>query len=318
MPLFLSFVNSFVLLKLSCILTESCKMFCIVLLGYNYCFSTCMGRVDWLTKAHEGPIEFGCTSLNVPPSVLKKRQDDLTYSPNGVAFVKQSVKRGVLPVMVEEILKTRLMVKKAMKSYKGDKTLSRMLDARQLGLKLIANVTYGYTGANFSGRMPCIEVGDSIVRKARETLERSIKLVEETPKWGAKVIYGDTDSMFLLMKGKSKDEAFRIGQEIADTVTKMFPKPVKLKFEKVYLPCVLQTKKRYVGFMYETPDQKEPVFDAKGIETVRRDSCPAVSKVFNFNFFFCHSAKLLRKLRYGLHFMFVGQKSNLLAMFKLK
>ena len=33
-----------------------------------------------------------------------------------------------------------------------------MLDSRQLGLKLIANVTYGYTSANFSGRMPCIEV----------------------------------------------------------------------------------------------------------------------------------------------------------------
>ena len=31
--------------------------------------------------------------------------------------------------------------------------------------------------------------------------------------------------------------------------------------------------------MYETPDQKEPVFDAKGIETVRRDTCPAVAKV---------------------------------------
>ena len=31
--------------------------------------------------------------------------------------------------------------------------------------------------------------------------------------------------------------------------------------------------------MYETPDQKEPVYDAKGIETVRRDSCLAVSKV---------------------------------------
>lgn len=48
---------------------------------------------------------------------------------------------------------------------------------------------------------------------------------------------------------------------------------------QVYLPCVLQTKKRYVGYMYETLDQKEPVFDAKGIETVRRDSCPAVAKV---------------------------------------
>lgn len=31
--------------------------------------------------------------------------------------------------------------------------------------------------------------------------------------------------------------------------------------------------------MYETADQKEPVYDAKGIETVRRDSCSAVSKV---------------------------------------
>lgn len=43
--------------------------------------------------------------------------------------------------------------------------------------------------------------------------------------------------------------------------------------------CVLQTKKRYAGYMYETADQKEPVFDAKGIETVRRDSVPAVTKV---------------------------------------
>lgn len=35
-----------------------------------------------------------------------------------------------------------------------------MLDARQLGLKLIANVTFGYTAAHFSGRMPCVEVSE--------------------------------------------------------------------------------------------------------------------------------------------------------------
>ena len=48
---------------------------------------------------------------------------------------------------------------------------------------------------------------------------------------------------------------------------------------QVYLPCVLQTKKRYVGYAYESIDQKEPIFDAKGIETVRRDGFPAVVKV---------------------------------------
>ena len=48
---------------------------------------------------------------------------------------------------------------------------------------------------------------------------------------------------------------------------------------KVYLPSVLQAKKRYVGFKYEHPDEVEPKFDAKGIETVRRDGIPAQQKM---------------------------------------
>jgi DNA polymerase zeta len=42
---------------------------------------------------------------------------------------------------------------------------------------------------------------------------------------------------------------------------------------------VLVAKKRYVGFKYEHTDQVEPVFDAKGIETVRRDGIPAGQKM---------------------------------------
>jgi DNA polymerase zeta len=57
--------------------------------------------------------------------------------------------------------------------------------------------------------------------------------------------------------------------EIAAAVTAANPRPVTLKMEKVYQPCILQTKKRYVGFAYETADQTEPFFDAKGIETIR-------------------------------------------------
>lgn len=65
--------------------------------------------------------------------------------------------------MLEEILNTRIMVKQSMKSYKHDKALMRLLHARQLGLKLIANVTFGYTSANYSGRMPSVEVGSPVV-----------------------------------------------------------------------------------------------------------------------------------------------------------
>ncbi len=114
-----------------------------------------------------------------------------------------------------------------------DARLKRVLHSRQLGLKLIANVTYGYTSANFSGRMPCIEVGDSVVSKGRETLERAIRTIEGTSRWGARVVYGDTDSVFVLLKGRTKEEAFEIGQDMAAVITDENPKPVKLKFEKV-------------------------------------------------------------------------------------
>ncbi|CAN0016841.1 unnamed protein product [Lampetra fluviatilis] len=248
-----------------------------IIIAYNYCYSTCLGRVEHLGTNNEFP--FGCTSLKVPPDLLSSLRNKLTISPNRVSFVKASVRKGVLPRMLEEILQTRIMVKHCMKDYYGDGALTRLLHARQLGLKLIANVTFGYTAAHFSGRMPCVEVGDSIVHKARETLERAIKQVNETKEWGARVVYGDTDSMFVLLEGASKEQAFHTGKEIAAAVTAANPSPVKLKFEKVYLPCVLQTKKRYVGYMYESLEQKDPVYDAKGIETVRRDGCPAVAKV---------------------------------------
>jgi len=85
-------------------------------------------------------------------------------------------------------------------------------------------------------------------------------------------------SMFVHLEGRTREEAFKIGQEIAASVTAMNPNPVTLKMEKVYHPCVLLTKKRYVGYSYESPGQLHPTFDAKGIETIRRDSCAAVAK----------------------------------------
>ena len=54
------------------------------------------------------------------------------------------------------------------------------------------------------------------------------------------VVYGDTDSVFVMLEGRSKAEAFVIGREMANEISQMFTKPVKLKFEKVYLPALLE------------------------------------------------------------------------------
>ncbi|KAF2146268.1 uncharacterized protein K452DRAFT_263960 [Aplosporella prunicola CBS 121167] len=246
-----------------------------VMIAYNYCYSTCLGRVvGW-----RGQNKMGFTDFKREPRLLELVKDHINISPNGIMYVKPEMRKSLLAKMLSEILETRFMVKNGMKADKDDKAFQQLQNNRQLALKLIANVTYGYTSASFSGRMPCSEIADSIVQSGRETLEKAIALIHSVERWGAEVVYGDTDSLFVYLKGRTKDEAFDIGEEIANAVTDMNPRPIKLKFEKVYHPCVLLAKKRYAGFKYESRHQKEPEFDAKGIETVRRDGTPAGQKV---------------------------------------
>lgn len=251
-----------------------------LIIAYNYCYSTCLGR----SSHFRGKNKLGVLAdLKVDNEILRKLrginvdgEDLLNMAPNGLVFVKESVRKSILAKMLTEILDTRIVVKTAMSSKEVN---SRHMNNSQLALKLISNVTYGYTSATFSGRMPCAEIADSIVSTGREILERSINIINSHGQWNAQVIYGDTDSIFVYLPGRSKDQAFDIGEDIAQTITCQYPSPIKLKFEKVYCGSILQTKKRYVGYMYETRDQVEPIFDAKGIETVRRDGTPLLQKV---------------------------------------
>ncbi|OOQ81567.1 putative DNA polymerase zeta catalytic subunit [Penicillium brasilianum] len=246
-----------------------------VMIAYNYCYSTFLGRaVQW-----RGRDKMGFLDYKREPRLLELLKDKINIAPNGMIYAKQEVRQSLLAKMLTEILETRVMVKTGMKADKDDNALQRLLNNRQLALKLIANVTYGYTSASFSGRMPCSEIADSIVQSGRETLEKAIAFIHSVERWGAEVVYGDTDSLFVYLKGRTRDQAFDIGEEIAQAVTDMNPRPIKLKFEKVYHPCVLLAKKRYVGFKYEHRKQAEPEFDAKGIETVRRDGTPAEQKI---------------------------------------
>jgi hypothetical protein len=208
------------------------------------------------------------------------RSDQLWLSSNGVMFARPTVKQGILPRMLREILQTRIMVKKSMgrPEVQAHRGLHRLLNARQFGLKLISNVTYGYTAAGFSGRMPCAEIADAIVQSGRDTLERAIRMVEAESQWQARVVYGDTDSMFVVLPGRTRAQAFEIGRQIAARVTASNPRPVQLSMDKVYHPCTLLSKKRYMGWRWDSPTQREGVLESKGVETARRDGCPALVK----------------------------------------
>lgn len=247
-----------------------------IVIAYNLCYSTMIGRVRDLDFRNE----LGVTKFPLPKNALAILEEHTRVTANGILYVKPSYRTSILAKMLEDLLDTRMLVKKTMGDVESKNVpLQKLLNRRQLALKLIANVTYGYTSASFSGRMPCSDLADTIVQTGREILEKAIELIEGNEKWGAKVVYGDTDSLFIYLPGKGHKEAHQIGKNIATEVTKRNRSPICLKFEKVYHPSILLSKKRYVGFMYESPSQLQPDFDAKGIETVRRDGHPAQQKI---------------------------------------
>lgn len=48
------------------------------------------------------------------------------------------------------------------------------------------------------------------------------------------MVYGDTDSVMVKFGSKTVEEAMPLAEKAADEVSKIFPKPIKLEFEKVY------------------------------------------------------------------------------------
>jgi len=94
----------------------------------------------------------------------------------------------------------------------------------------------------------------------------------------AEVIYGDTDSVMIKFGVESVAESMELGKVAAVEVSKLFERPIKLEFEKVYYPYLLMNKKRYAGLYWSNPIKHDKM-DTKGIETVRRDNCALVSNV---------------------------------------
>ncbi|KKA30079.1 hypothetical protein TD95_005216 [Thielaviopsis punctulata] len=257
-----------------------------VMIAYNYCYSTFLGRIVGWGSAGSGSgsgttTKMGFTEYQRAKHLLELLHDSVTIAPNGMLYVTPAIRTSLLAKMLRELLETRVMVKSGLKQAGalGNRPLQQLLNNRQLALKLLANVTYGYTSASYSGRMPCAEIADSIVQTGRETLERAIALIHAHSEWNAEVVYGDTDSLFIRLAGRTRAQAFDLADEMASAITAANPKPVRIKFEKVYQPCVLLAKKRYVGYKWESRSQTAPIFEAKGIETVRRDGTPAEQKI---------------------------------------
>jgi len=218
-----------------------------------------------------------------PPHSVAPATATAMESDTATCFVDASLRRGLLPSILERLLAARKATKKELAACGGspeDDMRRKILNGRQLALKLSANSVYGFTGA-MNGPLPCLEVAGAVTAYGREMIQATKRLVESKFSkangyaFDSEVVYGDTDSVMVRFGPEgdgaiSLEEAMRLSAEAGEVCSGAFPPPVRLEFEKIYRPFLIMAKKRYAGLSWSSPDA-EPKIDTKGIETVRRD-----------------------------------------------
>ena len=252
-----------------------------IMMSYNLCPSTLLppdapAEVPFATTTHEIGMDFPAR------------------------FVHRAHHRGVLPRILEELGAERTRAKremkahaKALKAAPPDSEEARRLaqlvsvaDGRQLALKVSANSAYGLYGAR--NGYPCLAVSATTTLRGRDAM---VVKKEVLPRHfpGIRVVYGDTDSVFVVFpEARDVAETARLSERAAEVVTDHFVRVLdlpwmELEFEKIYKPLLLEGKKRYMGIKYEPagPDGAMACkgMDAKGVETERRDTLPYVKEI---------------------------------------
>ena len=161
-------------------------------------------------------------------------------SPIGIRFVDKSVKKGILPEILERLMKERDEAKRRMREAK-DEEERRYYNGLQGALKILMNSFYGVFASSFY-RFTNKNIGASITAFARENIKTVIRKLESR---GYQVIYSDTDSVFFQSPEQNLEGAIRIGKEMSEEFSKG---GLMLEFEKVINPLFSHgAKKRYVG-----------------------------------------------------------------------
>jgi len=187
-------------------------------------------------------------------------------------------KVGFIPKHLQFLIDSRKKVKEMMKKLKKDSEEWRQRDNEQYALKIIANATYGYFGY-FGSKWYCRECGSAAASFGRFYIN---KILDEAKKFGFEIIYGDTDSLFVVLKGDyAKEKIIKKAGEFVGKVNKKLPGIIELEFRDLYEGGIFVArheeekgaKKRYALIDYKGN------LEIRGFETVRRDWCELSKKI---------------------------------------
>ena len=164
-----------------------------------------------------------------------------------------------------------------------------VLDGTQLALKVTANSMYGALGAR-TNALYWKEIAASTTATGRKQLYIAKDYIEANY-IGSKIVYGDTDSVFVKfnlgvddqgepLRGKAAlHKSIDMGVQAGHDVNKILKAPQDLEYEKTFMPFILLSKKRYVGNKYEF-DVNKYTQNSMGIVLKRRDNASILKLVY--------------------------------------
>ncbi len=196
-------------------------------------------------------------------------QHDLVPGFKGAWFAKQ---QNILPALIAELWQLR------------DNAKTEQNAALSQAIKILMNSFYGVLGAA-GCRFYDLRLASSITRRGHQIIQQTAQYIEDQ---GWPVIYGDTDSVFVWVKGVvDAEQVFDIGRKLEGSLNKWWKdklqkeyaidSALEIEFETHYRRFLMPTvrgsdqgsKKRYAGVVKDDEGKDRLVF--KGLEFVRTD-----------------------------------------------
>ncbi|KXB03331.1 hypothetical protein AKJ35_00105 [candidate division MSBL1 archaeon SCGC-AAA833F18] len=216
---------------------------------------------------HEDLVVFDFRSLyptiiithNIDPATLdgERCPSEETVTAPDLEYEFCQDRKGFIPETLKGLVEGRAKLKQEMSQLDEESREYQSLYNRQWALKIIANSFYGMLGYP-RARWYSKECAESVTSFGRHYIKDTIEMAKDE---GFEVIYGDTDSLFAKLNGKSREDV----ENFLNKVNESLPGIMKLELEDYYKRGVFVTKKRYAMI---SEDDKIVV---KGLEFVRRD-----------------------------------------------
>lgn len=200
------------------------------------------------------------------------------------AFVMDA-KDTLFPHVLKKLLKERTRVKGLKKEALKAKNIkaAKIYDALQLAIKVVCNSCYGFVGAKAEqGYFPCLPIAVTITYIGQQlirTLEKHIPVQYPS----LKVVYGDTDSVFVKFPDEMKpQEIIPFAEKVVDELNQlpMHRNYLMLEFESLFINILLCAKKCYASGKYVGENQPLEYYP-KGLSAIRRDNCNWARKIMN-------------------------------------